>query len=90
MEYIPYFEVFRVLVMERNKNLKNIFFYQCIRDAKIRFRVLIFFRSVFQLKKVKILQKFSVRNVPFSLIPFQVLGITGKQTKNDLKQTKKF
>jgi len=73
MEHVPYFEVFCVLVLERSKNWKNlikIFFYQCIKDAKICSV------SVFQLKKDKNLQKFSVRNVRFPLIPFRVLGIT--------------
>ncbi len=38
MEHVPYCEVFRVLVMERNKNLKNIFFYQCIKDIIMHLR----------------------------------------------------
>jgi len=44
MEYAPYFEVFRVLVMERNKNLKNlknIFFINVLRMMTfVPFRVL--------------------------------------------------
>ncbi len=45
---VPYFEVFRVLVMERNKNLKNLkkfYLYQCSKDPKICSV------SVFQFKK---------------------------------------
>jgi len=38
---------------------------------------------VFELKKVKILQNFSIWNVPFPLVPFQVLGITHKNYKKN-------
>ena len=35
IEHVPYFEVFRVLVMKRNKNIKNIFFTNVLRMLKI-------------------------------------------------------
>jgi hypothetical protein len=53
---------FEVLVMERDKNLKKNFFYQSSKDA--------------QICSAKILQKISVRNVQFPLVPFRILGIT--------------
>jgi len=52
MEHVPYFEVFRLLVMEQIENLKKLFFHQCSKDAEICSV------SVFQLKKVKIFNSF--------------------------------
>jgi hypothetical protein len=97
MESVPYFEVFRVLAMERNKNLKKFYLYQCSKDPKICSV------SVFQFKKhFRTERSVSVGSIPdirfnpifvedlFLLITsffFSILGTTkqrhGQSTKID-------